>query len=44
MAIVAATIRNNGSVNPKAVYFGRGPYTTDDILASRMVADPYPPP
>ncbi len=41
MAIVAATIRNNGSVNPKAVYFGRGPYTPEDILASRMVADPF---
>jgi len=41
LATVAATIRNNGHVNPKAVYFGRGPYTVDDVLASRMIADPY---
>src|SRR3954451_5176764 len=41
MATVAATIRNNGHVNPEAVYCGRGPFTVDDILASRMVADPF---
>ena len=41
LATVAATIRNNGHVNPEAVYFGRGPFTPDDILASRMVADPF---
>ena len=41
MATVAATIRNNGHVNPEAIYFGRGPFTADDILASRMVADPF---
>jgi acetyl-CoA acetyltransferase len=41
LATVAATIRNNGHVNPEAIYYGRGPYTADDILASRMVADPY---
>ncbi len=41
LATVAATIRNNGSVNPEAVYHGRGPYTVDDILSSRMVADPF---
>jgi acetyl-CoA acetyltransferase len=40
-ATIAATIRNNGHVNPEAIYYGRGPYTPDDILASRMVADPY---
>ena len=34
-------IRNNGHVNPEAVYYGRGPFTADDILASRMVADPF---
>jgi acetyl-CoA acetyltransferase len=28
-------------VNPEAVYFGRGPFTVDDILGSRMVADPF---
>jgi acetyl-CoA acetyltransferase len=41
LAAVAATIRNNGHINPKAAYFGRGPYTPDDILASRMVASPF---
>jgi acetyl-CoA acetyltransferase len=41
LAEVSATIRNNGSVNPDAVYFGRGPYTAEDVLASRMVADPF---
>ena len=41
LAEVAATIRNNGSINPGAVYFGRGPYLPQDILASPMVADPF---
>jgi acetyl-CoA acetyltransferase len=41
LATVAATIRNNGHVNPEAVYYGRGPFTTEDILASRIIADPY---
>jgi acetyl-CoA acetyltransferase len=41
LATVAATIRNNGHNNPEAIYFGRGPYTTEDILESRMVADPF---
>jgi acetyl-CoA acetyltransferase len=41
LATVAATIRNNGHVNPEACYFGKGPYTPDDVLASRMVADPF---
>ena len=41
MATVAATIRNNGHVNPDAVYHGRGPFTVGDILESRMVADPF---
>ncbi|MHB8465238.1 MAG: thiolase family protein, partial [Acidimicrobiales bacterium] len=41
LAAVAATIRNNGHVNPEAVYHGRGPFEVDDILASRMVADPF---
>src|SRR3954452_7147265 len=41
LATVAATIRNNGHVNPEAVYHGRGPFTADDILSSRMVADPF---
>jgi acetyl-CoA acetyltransferase len=41
LAEVAATIRNNGHVNPEAVYYGRGPFTAADVLASRMVADPF---
>ena len=41
MATVAATIRNNGHRNPEAVYFGRGPFEPEDVLASRMVADPF---
>jgi acetyl-CoA acetyltransferase len=41
MATAAATIRNNGHVNPEAVYYGRGPFAPEDILASRMVADPF---
>ncbi|MFZ0667226.1 MAG: thiolase family protein [Acidimicrobiales bacterium] len=41
LATVAATIRNNGHDNPEAVYSGRGPFTPQDILASRVVADPF---
>jgi acetyl-CoA acetyltransferase len=41
LATVAATIRNNGHVNPGAVYFGRGPFGPDDILASRPIAEPF---
>lgn len=41
MALAAATIRNNGHAHPGAVYHGRGPFTAADILASRMVADPF---
>lgn len=41
VAHVAAVIRNNGARNPEAVYYGRGPFSAADILASRMVADPY---
>jgi len=41
LATVAATIRNNGHVNPEAVYCGRGPFTVSDILESRMMADPF---
>jgi acetyl-CoA acetyltransferase len=41
LATVSAVIRNNGHVNPEAVYFGRGPFTPHDILDSRMVADPF---
>jgi acetyl-CoA acetyltransferase len=41
LATVAATIRTNGHLHPEAVYHGRGPFTPADILASRMVADPF---
>jgi acetyl-CoA acetyltransferase len=41
LSIVAATIRNNGSQNPEAVYYQRGPFTPDDITASRPVAEPF---
>ena len=41
MAEVAATIRNNGHVNPEAVYHGRGPFTPADVLSSRMIAEPF---
>jgi acetyl-CoA acetyltransferase len=41
IATVAATIRNNGSENPDAVYSGRGPFTAQDVLASPMIADPF---
>jgi len=41
LSTVAATIRNNGSKNPEAVYYQRGPFTLDDIIASRPIADPF---
>lgn len=40
-AYVASVIRNNGHRNPEAVYYERGPFTPDDILASRLIATPY---
>jgi acetyl-CoA acetyltransferase len=41
MATAAAVIRNNGHLNPEAIYYGRGPFTAEDVLASPMVADPF---
>jgi acetyl-CoA acetyltransferase len=41
LSIVAATIRNNGSANPEAVYYQRGPFAAADIVASRPIADPF---
>ena len=41
LSMVAATIRNNGSRNPEAVYYQRGPFTPDDITASRPMAEPF---
>nr|WP_155910923.1 MULTISPECIES: thiolase family protein [unclassified Mycolicibacterium] len=40
MSAVAATVRNNGHINPEAVMYGRGPYTVADVLASPMLASP----
>jgi acetyl-CoA acetyltransferase len=40
LAEVAATIRNHGAQNPEAVMFGRR-VTSADVLASRMIADPF---
>jgi acetyl-CoA acetyltransferase len=40
MADVAASTRNFGSINPDAVYTGRGPFTAEDVLSSRPIADP----
>ncbi len=41
LATAAAVVRNNGHVNPEAVYYGRGPFTPEDILASPLVAEPF---
>src|SRR5262249_23063136 len=40
MAEVAASTRNFGHINPDAVYFGRGPFTAEEGLASRYAAEP----
>jgi acetyl-CoA acetyltransferase len=40
MARASATIRNYGSLNPDAVFSGRGPFTAEDVLESRVIADP----
>jgi acetyl-CoA acetyltransferase len=40
MADVAANTRNFGHINPDAVYFGRGPFSPEEVLASRYIADP----
>jgi acetyl-CoA acetyltransferase len=40
LAEVAATIRNHGAENPEAVHYGRR-VTPDDVLASRLVAEPF---
>jgi acetyl-CoA acetyltransferase len=41
MAHGCAVIRNCATVNPDAVMFGRGPYTAQEVLASRLIADPF---
>ncbi len=41
MAAAAAGIRTHGSMNPDAVYTGRGTVTVADVLASRLIAEPF---
>ncbi|HEY1653016.1 MAG TPA: thiolase family protein [Acidimicrobiales bacterium] len=41
LASAAAIIRTNGHENPDAIYYGRGPFSADDILASPLVAEPF---
>jgi acetyl-CoA acetyltransferase len=41
LACAAAVVRNNGHRNPEAIYYGRGPFTPEDILASPLVAEPF---
>lgn len=41
LATAAATVRNNGHQNPEAIYYGRGPFSPEDILASPLVAEPF---
>jgi acetyl-CoA acetyltransferase len=40
IALTAATIRNHGHANPEATMFGAGPYTVEDVLSSRYIAEP----
>jgi acetyl-CoA acetyltransferase len=40
LATVAATIRSHGALHPEAVMVGRH-VTPEDVLASRMIADPF---
>lgn len=41
LAEVASTIRTNGHLNPEAVYHGRGVVSPEDVLASRLIAEPF---
>jgi acetyl-CoA acetyltransferase len=41
LAHACATVRNHGHINPDAVMFKRGPYTAEDVLEARMIADPF---
>jgi acetyl-CoA acetyltransferase len=40
IAEVSATIRNHGHRNPEATMYGRGPFTVEDVLISRWIAEP----
>lgn len=41
LAEVAAVIRNNGARHPQAVFHGHDEVTPEDILASRMICEPF---
>lgn len=41
IAQVAAGVRNMGSVRPGAAMFGRGPYSSADVMASPIIAEPF---
>ncbi len=41
LAMVAATIRNNGHATPGALHYGRPPCTPAAVLASRLIVDPF---
>jgi acetyl-CoA acetyltransferase len=41
LATAAAIVRNNGHHNPDAIYYGRGPFSAEDILASPLVTEPF---
>jgi acetyl-CoA acetyltransferase len=41
IAHVSATIRNNGRLNPAAIYHAYPHQTVDTVMASRMVASPF---
>jgi acetyl-CoA acetyltransferase len=40
LAEVASSIRTNGAKNPQAVFYGK-PVSRQDVLGSRMIADPF---
>lgn len=40
IAEASALVRNYGHLNPDAVFHGRGPFTAELVLASRMIASP----
>jgi acetyl-CoA acetyltransferase len=40
IASIAAQVRNVGGRNPRALMYGRGPYTAQDVLNSPPIVDP----
>ena len=41
MAQIAASVRNMGGIRPGATFFGRGPFTAEDVMKSPMVVEPF---